>query len=386
MDDISGILIIFLLIGIGLSQIKKRPIVAFGILFFFLNHLIESTIIPLELIFEHRNYLPSLFLFFPVSVGLKWLLDFYSEKNRSMYLILVSFVTFLLMGLGSATYIRNMAWATEKSLWEDVMVKSPGNPRPHQNLAMYYQGIGGFDEALELYGKALSLKDQTPKQSQVLSLNNMGNIYTKKGEYEKAIKLYKSALVIYPENERARYNMILALVNIGRWEEASQNADLLLSKQYYHEEYLNSKGFILIKQKRPEKAIPYLRSALRLAPSNRNVIVNIGVALSLMGKHKRAEWFLRRANRIFPNDITILLCLIENSLRAEDEFGADRYLEKLFASVSINDISIISMRSINDNTVVPYSRELLAPVIAHKLKKKSEEIGQLGYRQSGNMW
>ena len=380
-----AILIILLVIGIGLSQITKRPIVAFGILFFLLNHLIESTILPLELIFEHRNYLPSLFLFFPVAAGLKSLLDYYGKEKRFMYLILVSFITLLLIGFGSATYIRNMAWATEKSLWEDVMVKSPGNPRPYQNLAICYEGIGRFDKALELYKKALPLKDQEPRHSQFLSLNNMGNIYRIKNEYEKAIELYKRAIDIYPKNELAQYNMIFSLVNSERWEEASENANLLLSKKYYHEKYLNLKGFILIKQKRPEEAIPYLRSALRLAPNNRNAIVNMGVALSLMGKHKKAEWFLKRANQIYPNDITILLCLIENSLRAGDEFCADRYLEKLFASVSINDIRMILMGSINDDTVMPYSRELLAPVIAHKLKKKSEEIGQLGYRQSGKM-
>jgi hypothetical protein len=33
---------------------------AFGILFFVADHRLESTLIPLELAFEHRNYLPSL--------------------------------------------------------------------------------------------------------------------------------------------------------------------------------------------------------------------------------------------------------------------------------------------------------------------------------------
>jgi protein O-mannosyl-transferase len=33
---------------------------AFGILFFFAGHRLESTLIPLEPAFENRNYLPSL--------------------------------------------------------------------------------------------------------------------------------------------------------------------------------------------------------------------------------------------------------------------------------------------------------------------------------------
>ena len=78
---LPGIILVFSLIGIGLSQMRKRPILSFAILFFFLNHLIESSIIPLELVFEHRNYLPSLFLFLPVAVAVKWLLDYYQQEK-----------------------------------------------------------------------------------------------------------------------------------------------------------------------------------------------------------------------------------------------------------------------------------------------------------------
>ena len=38
---------------------KKHPLITFGIVFFFVAHALESTIIPLEIAFEHRNYLPS---------------------------------------------------------------------------------------------------------------------------------------------------------------------------------------------------------------------------------------------------------------------------------------------------------------------------------------
>jgi tetratricopeptide (TPR) repeat protein len=39
---------------------RSQPLIALGILWFFTGHLIESTIIPLELVHEHRNYLASL--------------------------------------------------------------------------------------------------------------------------------------------------------------------------------------------------------------------------------------------------------------------------------------------------------------------------------------
>ena len=80
-STIPCLIAVLLLIGIGLWQMRKRPVLSFAILFFFLNHAVESTIIGLELAFEHRNYLPSLFLFFPVAMGIKWLLELYRDKR-----------------------------------------------------------------------------------------------------------------------------------------------------------------------------------------------------------------------------------------------------------------------------------------------------------------
>ncbi|MFH1102916.1 MAG: hypothetical protein V1714_04030, partial [Pseudomonadota bacterium] len=64
---LPAILFCILMIVWAAYQVRKKPLLSFGILFFFTAHLIESTILPLELIFEHRNYLPSLFLFLPAA-------------------------------------------------------------------------------------------------------------------------------------------------------------------------------------------------------------------------------------------------------------------------------------------------------------------------------
>ena len=59
---LPSLLVTLLFIGLALKWMASRPLLSFAILFFFVNHLIESTVIGLELVFEHRNYLP-LFLY-----------------------------------------------------------------------------------------------------------------------------------------------------------------------------------------------------------------------------------------------------------------------------------------------------------------------------------
>jgi hypothetical protein len=48
------------LIGTSLWTAKKRPVLSFCILWYFGNLVIESSIFPLEMVFEHRLYLPSI--------------------------------------------------------------------------------------------------------------------------------------------------------------------------------------------------------------------------------------------------------------------------------------------------------------------------------------
>jgi hypothetical protein len=54
-----SILIIAGLIGYSIWAAKKRPMVSFWILWYFGNLVIESSIFPLEMVYEHRLYLPA---------------------------------------------------------------------------------------------------------------------------------------------------------------------------------------------------------------------------------------------------------------------------------------------------------------------------------------
>ncbi|WP_139786737.1 tetratricopeptide repeat protein [Desulfamplus magnetovallimortis] len=130
-----SILSIIFLIVFAVMLRKKSPALTFAILFFFLNHIIESTFIPLEIVFEHRNYLPSLFLFFPISIGLYQVLNYYKQKNKFIFFSISGFITCLIILTGFSTYIRNFDWETEESLWLDAMNKAPESARAYQNYA-----------------------------------------------------------------------------------------------------------------------------------------------------------------------------------------------------------------------------------------------------------
>jgi hypothetical protein len=63
-----GLLIAVL--GLGLTSMKRRPLLALGILWYLSGQLIESSTVMLELYFEHRNYVPLIGVMMALGIGM----------------------------------------------------------------------------------------------------------------------------------------------------------------------------------------------------------------------------------------------------------------------------------------------------------------------------
>jgi tetratricopeptide (TPR) repeat protein len=375
-----SILLIFGLIGVGVSQIRRRPVLSFAVLFFFLNHLIESSIIGLELIFEHRNYLPSLFIFFPVAVGIKWLLDYYRDQKRGMHHVMVAFVTLVIMGLGIGTYVRNITWFTEKSLWEDAMQKAPNSKRPYHNLAWgHYWRNGQYDKALELYEKTLGFKTHS-NISKARVINNIGFIHFIKGDIHKASERFHEAYRLYPHYALFQLNLAKAKFKSGEWQAALALLEKILSRVPDHRMALSLKAQVLLNQKRFSEAVDSYLQLLKQRPDDQIAMLNAGIGLRLMGNLDRAKWFLKAANRIDPQDISSLFWLIETNLQLEDSAQADEFLDRLFARFPI-DALFSALDDLRDGNLMPAaSQKTIIQKLRRKLEAQSAEMAQLDNR------
>lgn len=154
---LPAILIISALIVIAIMISKKRPLIAYCILFFFINHLIEGSIIPLELVFEHRNYLPSTFFFVLLAVVSVFVLDYFSYK-KSIQILAASAAILILSAHGHTTYIQNSIFKNDLTLWHDNVKKAAGLHRPHHNLGKAYLVAGLYDDGLNELHQALNAK------------------------------------------------------------------------------------------------------------------------------------------------------------------------------------------------------------------------------------
>jgi tetratricopeptide (TPR) repeat protein len=371
---LPSLLLIVLLISLAIFRIQKNPILSFAILFFVLNHAIESTVIGLELVFEHRNYLPSLFLFLPVALGIKRLIDHYKRTQPPMATVCVGAVILLLTGFGTATYIRNMAWISEKTLWEDAMSKAPEASRPAHELAYnYYEKTGQYNEALRLYHHAVGLSGSNIYEP-TLSYNNIASIHYTRGDYERAIQFWQKALAVYPKYEKAYYRMALALTNLGRWKEAEDTLDKAMAKGINNPAYNQLKGIILLGLNKPAESISYFKKVLTLTPGAWRPLLNVAMAHEMLENHQKAEWFLIQARAINPDEPLILLCLAQNRLKENDNRAAGGYIDQFLSVVHIERVAAYLKALARTHPQMMISYESLTPLISEKLESRLHDI------------
>lgn len=379
---LPSILLLAVLVGAALFHLKRHPLIAAPVLFFFISHLVESTILPLELIFEHRNYLPSMFLFLPIALGLNRLILQYRQRNAMKFLLL-AFCILLIVGLGSGTFIRNMTWKSQKSLWEDAMRKAPLSSRPPYNLAaLYYQPKWMFSTALSLYERSLASPQVHIKGAKVDSLINMATIYSENGDYGKAIQLSRKAVEWDVDNNIARKILISNLLLAGHVQEAEKQADYLLQTHYLHEWPQCLKGLVLLHQQRYEDAILYLNNAITLNPDLTDALVAGGIAYSKIGENGKATYFYERALQI-PFEITseeVLkntiahFGLIDSALAAGKMEDAARYTERFLAERSILKIKKDISKLSDGKVLWPLPPKRVARYIGNFLEERGQEI------------
>ncbi len=174
---------------------RRSPRYGFPLSGYAVFHLLESGPINLELVFEHRMYLPMTFLVLLIT---NLLVDF-ARRDRWPVLLLLSL---LLVPLSVASYQRNKVWSEPLLFLRDCATKSPNKFRPWYNLGTELGMAGLLSEAEPALLHALKLK---PGHS--LAHNQLGNVYLMTGRQADAFLQYRYAVEADPKNFEALFNL-----------------------------------------------------------------------------------------------------------------------------------------------------------------------------------
>lgn len=308
---LPSILLILLLISILIFFLKKYPIICFPALFFFLNHGVESTILPLELVFEHRNYLPSLFLFLPLGILVAHIL--YSNPPQPLFrriTVILCAVLFLIVS-GHATYTRNLAWTTEGTLWTDAIHKAPRSSRAAHNLGKWYRQFGEYPTAYHYFRLALLNADKSadPKMTKKAALNGIASVTYMLGSYDQSLQSFNQCLKIDENDEACLKNRMLAHLQLGQPEQALSDGIRLTKKYPDPVEYQYLTATAAYQANHKDVALNYVRKIVGRSLYNHQVMYLTGLLMTKEKAYPNNIFFLKRATEIAPNNINYQLTL-----------------------------------------------------------------------------
>ena len=129
LSTLPCIVLILALIAVGFALRNHYPAVALALLFYFAAQLMESGWIPLELYYEHRNYLPAMLLFWPIGLAL--------ANPGALRFLRTAAAALILVVLASLAAQRASLWGDgfrQAQVWAAI---NPDSARAQANAALY---------------------------------------------------------------------------------------------------------------------------------------------------------------------------------------------------------------------------------------------------------
>jgi tetratricopeptide (TPR) repeat protein len=189
LTTLPSLLLIGALIFLAFRLRRRFPVITYGIAWFFLNLVIESTIIPLELVFEHRLYLPSIGFYLSVAALLVTLFRRVAGRLSEVEFAKTACSVLLICAacLAVLTCFRNGVWENKITIHYDAVTKTPNNARANADYANTLCEADRYEEAVKYAEKAIEL-GRKGREAVVLAENALIIALIKLGKIDEAIE------------------------------------------------------------------------------------------------------------------------------------------------------------------------------------------------------
>lgn len=286
-DTLPSLLLLAALLFSAIYWRKKRPLMSFGIAWFFAGHFISSNVVNLELVFEHRNQLPLMGIVLAlIDLARTALL------NRPRLIAASGLVIGTLLSI--STLSLAYTWGDGERLNQKLVTQDPLSVRAWNQYATFYFREYGKTQDPKYLEKAVTVTEQARQHIQSASFT--GNLLIYKymlnkvndsdwQDYFKDLQGDSSITV-------KRTSLALLVKKIGRsdltYDNYAIHALTLFIKQtnISSAEYLYL-GELIYQSKQPEQARLFFEKAAATAPANDPDIIQLRQLLSSQG---HADW------------------------------------------------------------------------------------------------
>lgn len=254
-----------LALGWAVWNRASHPYMALAILFFMVGHLMESTVLPLELYFEHRNYLPAMFLAMPVAVALT------SQTKISPRLVVGACIVVIAAQIVQ-THLLASVWGNPVALSSLWAQRNPTSDRAQDHLANTLSEHHRPDLAVGVLEQAIRRKPQNSHFVLHLLYQKCRVSGVSTADLERARMQFKR-YTLGPKS----YPLLVELMGVSTGgtcpgmtpTEMDSLVDILMKAEAVrmqpsiHWQLHELKGELLLRQGHVDSAMPYFHEALR---------------------------------------------------------------------------------------------------------------------------
>ncbi len=334
---ITTLLSVLAVIGIlawAIYLAKKHRLLAFCILWYFINLAVESSIIAIEMAYEHRLYLPMLLVILLIVLLL--------DRLRPSLIVGGAVTAIVAALLIFSTVQRNKVWETTFTLWQDCVLKAPNKARPRYNLGNAYfeegmklrlegaDGTSQFRNAIKRFKETLRIQKDYED-----AMCNLGVSHAELNEHDQSIAAFTQCISYYPENVKATIGIAAELRDQADKAQGSERSELFatayehlqqaLKLAPYHSTANDHIAYIYSKRGDNQAAIGAWRKSISRAPKA-DRLANLGLLLGKQGEYLEAIEMLKRAQAIDPDHrpTYVFLDYLCNSYARQVEPGTTR--------------------------------------------------------------
>jgi tetratricopeptide (TPR) repeat protein len=272
----------------------------------------------LELIYEHRNYLPSMTLFLLAGIGIIAFLRYFN-KNQLLKILSLVLVWITLAGQGHTVYLRNALFEHPLYMWLDNAKKSPGLSRVHNNLARTYDEMGMPEEARYAYLDAIKANRYPKRSSRGLAFLNLADNYLNAGDPAAALKLYQQAKSVDSGQWMVWHGVAAAMVHQEDLARAQSLLDFALKQDPDKAPLHSLYSLVLLKLGVVDHAIKEAKAALAYEPDSPLALKVLGEAYTRLEKYVLAHKYWKQYALSHTEDLEALLAILQLAHQLGDE-------------------------------------------------------------------
>ena len=340
-----GIIILATLTIIAIIGLRKRNLASFWIIFFGASFILMS-----NLFFTVGTFMNERFMFIP-SVSICFAIAFIIVKlHQTKFKKQINILVAAIIILGAIKTIdRNGDWYNDEVLFmTDIQVSS--------NSAKSNVVVGG-----KLSEQAQKTTDSIQQRKLLIEANNYldkaleihpsyndakllkGNVVFQLQSAYAAMSWYLSILERAKQHTNAWKNSLIAASAINDTDQRIEIYSKLHNIDSNRFEPIHNLGLLYSRNKLDyQRGIPLLEKAVRINPSSKEAIKDLGIAYGMTGNYLKSEVLLTKATQQFPNDgqlqynLAITLYNLKKFDEAQQAFDKAAKLDKTIKPVKIN--------------------------------------------------